>query len=114
MKITVQSPHFTVSYMLNKYVTDKVNKLATYNSRILRCEVCLKLDKSDTDLNKVCEIKVIAPEKNLFASTKGLTFEEAVNLTVNAIEKQITKRKTKRNGNNDIIEMHEHASAIED
>ena len=107
MKINIQSPHFTVNYLLNRYITNKVSKLAIFNNRILRCEVCLKLDKSDTDLNKVCEIRVIAPEKNLFASTKALTFEEAVNLTVNAIEKQIRKRKTKRDGNNDIIEMHE-------
>jgi len=114
MKINIQSPHFTLNSTLNKYVISKVSKLAVFNERILKCDVYLKLDKSDTDLNKVCEIKVSAPEKNLFATARALTFEEAVNTTVNAIEKQIRKRKTKREGDNDILEMHEPASANED
>ena len=114
MKINIQSPHFTVNAQLTKYVTDKVNKLAEFNNRILKSEVCLKLDKSDTDLNKVCEIRVIAPEKNLFAMRRAVTFEEAVNTTVHAIEKQIKKRKSKRDSDNETLEIEEIPSPTED
>jgi putative sigma-54 modulation protein len=107
MEINIQSPHFTVNALLTKYVNEKVGKLAEFNDRIMSCEVYLKLDKSDTDLNKVCEVKVLAPGKDLFASSKAVTFEEAVNTTVHAIEKQIRKGKAKREGDNEVLEIEE-------
>ena len=95
MNIIIESPHFTVNTLLEEYVTKKVSKLANLNDRLMRAEVVLKLDKSDSEDNKICEIKILAPRKNFFASCKCSTFEVAVNEVVHSIEKQLRKQKTR-------------------
>lgn len=107
MKVNVQSPHFEVSKDLTHFVNHKTNKLAKFNERILKAEVCLKFDKSGRDDDKVCEIKLIAPEKHLFASRKCLTFEEAITETVKALEQQIVKKKTRWEGTNEKLNITE-------
>lgn len=107
MKINIQSPHFTLDKKLTELVIEKTNRLAKFNERIIKAEVCLKLDKSGKDDNKVCEIKLIAPEKNLFASRKRLTFEDAITHTVKALEQQIVKKKTQREGTNEELRIEE-------
>lgn len=95
MEIIIESPHFTVNELLQDYTIRKVGHLTHFNERLIKSEVLLKLDKSGTDDNKVCEIKVNAPQRNLFASSKGLTFEDAISQTVHALEKQLKKEKVK-------------------
>jgi len=95
MNIIIESPHFTVNPLLEEYVTKKVSKLANLNDRLIRADVLLKLDTSDTEDNKICEIKILAPRKNFFASCKCSTFEDAVSEVVHSIEKQLRKQKTK-------------------
>jgi ribosome-associated translation inhibitor RaiA len=55
----------------------------------------LKLEKSDITANKVCEIRLAVPGNDLFATSQCTTFEEAVNETIEALQKQIRKLKTK-------------------
>jgi putative sigma-54 modulation protein len=98
MKIIIESPHFTVSTHLNKYTTVKVQKLAHINDQLIRSDVFLRLDKSNTDDNKICEIKVFAPGHNFFARRQCLTFEDAVTQVIHALEKQLGKQKTKWEG----------------
>jgi ribosomal subunit interface protein len=113
MKITIQSPHFEVGEYLTKLVTDKTKKLARFNERIIKAEVYLKFDKSGTDDDKVCEIKVVAPGEHLFASRKCLTFEEAINETVKALELQIAKKKTRWAGVDEKLNMAEEENTEE-
>ena len=95
MNIKIQSPHFTLNKGLNDFVTKKVKKLSRLYDRIEAGEVCLKLDKSDTDKNKICEIRLAVPGKDLFAKRKSDHFDKAVNETVDVLERQIEKMKTK-------------------
>jgi len=105
MEIIIESPHFTVNDMLQEYVTRKVNKLEHLNERIIKSEVLLKLDKSDTEDNKICEVILHAPRKNFFAVSKSSTFEDAVSATMHSLEKQLRKQKTKFEKTNKKIEM---------
>lgn len=93
METTIESPHFKINAPLQEYVTRKVNHLERFNLRFLWCRVILKLDKANTDDNKICEIKIHGPRNDFFASTKCSTFEDAVTITVHSIEKQIQKKK---------------------
>jgi len=95
MEITIQSLHFTANADLNNFVTDKVNKLAHHFDKIISADVVLKLDKSKTAENKVCEIKLAVPGEDLFAKNQYGSFEEATAATVDALENQITKMKAK-------------------
>jgi putative sigma-54 modulation protein len=105
MEIKIESPHFTVSRELNDFINAKVGKLEHLNERLIVSEVCLKLDKSSTDGNKICEIKVLGPQIDLFASQRNTTFEDAVTETVHALEMQLKKAKTKREKGRDKMEI---------
>lgn len=95
MKLTIQSLHFTATQELNLFVTEKVNKLSHFFEDIESANVCLKLDKSGTTDNKICEIRLAVPGNDLFAKRQSTTFEEATNETVNVLEQQIKKMKEK-------------------
>jgi len=105
MEIKIESPHFTVSQQLNDFTITKVSKLEHLNERLIVSEVLLKLDKSSTDDNKICEIKVLGPHIDLFANYRSITFEDAVTKTVHALEEQLGKAKTKREKSRDKIEI---------
>jgi len=98
MKIKVQSIHFTADKRLLKFVEEKVDKLFQFYDSIIDSEVYLRLDKSDSSENKIAEIKINTPGKTLFAKEQCKTFEEATDVAVEALRRQITKHKEKLRG----------------
>ena len=54
-----------------------------------------KLDKKEGVENKIAEIKLAIPGKDLFAKKQCKSFEEATDLAVEALRKQIKKHKGK-------------------
>ena len=95
MQVKVQSIHFDADVKLIQFIEDKLSKLAIFHDRIIRSEVFLRIDKSDVMENKVAEIKISVPGKELFASKQSKSFEEATDNAVDALRKQITKYKDK-------------------
>jgi putative sigma-54 modulation protein len=89
MKINIQSPDFRADQKLIDFVTDKIEKLGKFSDRIHDANVTLKLDKSDTRENKICEIKLGIPGNDLFAAKQCKTFEEAAAKTSDALKSQI-------------------------
>jgi putative sigma-54 modulation protein len=110
MEITIESPHFKASSELIDYVNGKAGKLVQINERLILCEVFLKLDKSSTDTNKVCEMKVLGPQIEIFASEQSTTFEEAVTETIHALEKQLRKQKTKNEKGREKLQVEDTAA----
>jgi putative sigma-54 modulation protein len=55
----------------------------------------LRLDKSSDKENKITEIKILIPGKELFAKKQCKSFEESADLVVEALRKQIVKHKEK-------------------
>lgn len=93
MKMIIQTPHFTADKKLTDLVRRAVGKLAPLSDRIIEAQVCLKIGKSGTDENKFCELKIVIPGNDLFASRHGSTFEDAVNSSVGAVRHQIERWK---------------------
>jgi putative sigma-54 modulation protein len=95
MDIKVQAVHFSADQKLIDYVESKVSKLNLFNDHIVTAEVFLRLDNT-TDLeNKIAEIKLHLPGKELFAKKQSKSFEEAVDLSSEALRKQVLKEKDK-------------------
>jgi len=93
MKMIIQTPHFTADKKLNDLVRTTVKKLAPLSDKIIESQVCLKIEKSATDEDKICELKIVIPGNDLFASRQGSTFEDAVLRTVDAMHHQIERWK---------------------
>ncbi|HEY0899159.1 MAG TPA: ribosome-associated translation inhibitor RaiA [Sphingobacteriaceae bacterium] len=95
MNITIQSIHFTANADLLDFIQKKVQKLENFNNNIMNAEVYLKLEPSGTEDNKISEIKINIPGATLFAKEQCKSFEEATDLAVESITRQIRKQKTK-------------------
>jgi putative sigma-54 modulation protein len=95
MNINVQSVHFDADNKLIDFINTRVNKLNTYSEKITASEVILKLDKAKTNENKIVEIKIAVPGRELFAKRQCKSFEEAVDGSVEALRTQIRKHKGK-------------------
>lgn len=95
MKRRIQSINFDATAALESYINKKTSKLDKFFDEILNVEVYLKVVKPETAINKEAEIKISIPGVDFFASKTCDTFEEAIDLTVDALEKQIRKFKEK-------------------
>jgi putative sigma-54 modulation protein len=95
MKIKLNSVHFSADKKLVDFVQLKVSKLETFYDKIIDSEVFLRLDKSEDAANKIAEVKINIPGKELFAKKQCKSFEEAVDTAVEALRTQLTKQKTK-------------------
>lgn len=98
MKIKVQSIHFDADRKLLEFVQERADKLNQFFDQIIDGEVYLRLDKSDTNTNKITEVRINTPGKMLFAKEQCSTFEEAADLAFDALRRQITKHKEKMRG----------------
>lgn len=95
MDIQVHSIHFDADVKLINFIEGKVNKLEQFYDHIVAGEVFLRLDKSKDMENKVAEIKVMIPGRELFAKKQCKSFEEATDLAVEALRKQVRRHKGK-------------------
>nr|WP_319571848.1 ribosome-associated translation inhibitor RaiA [uncultured Draconibacterium sp.] len=96
MEVKINSVHFNADQKLVEFVNKKVNKLDTFFDGILKAEVILKVAKPEAANNKVSELKVSIPSQDyLFAKKQADTFEEATDLAIDAIKKQLVKYKEK-------------------
>ncbi|RYF97556.1 MAG: ribosome-associated translation inhibitor RaiA, partial [Chitinophagaceae bacterium] len=95
-KITVQSIHFSADQKLLDFIQKKADKLETFYDHIINGQVYLKLENVEDEANKIAEIKLQLPGNQLFAKEQCKTFEEATDLAVESLRKQIEKHKQKK------------------
>ncbi|MBQ0115257.1 MAG: ribosome-associated translation inhibitor RaiA [Bacteroidales bacterium] len=92
MDVKIKSIHFDATTKLEQFINKKVEKLSKYNEEISAVEVTLKVVKPETSMNKEAAIKLVAPQlSDAFASKVADTFEEAIDLCVDALKKQLEK-----------------------
>jgi len=95
MQITVQSIHFDADVKLIEFVEEKTKKLGVFHPSIHKAEILLRLDKNSDQENKIAEIILKVPGTELFAKKQCRTFEEAIDLSIDALKRQIEKNKEK-------------------
>ena len=93
MNTIINSVKFRADEKLEKYINEKVAKLDRMIDNATKCEVFLKIDKPESDNNKIAEIQLALPGQTLFNSKQANTFEEAVSDCVDAMKVQIEKYK---------------------
>jgi putative sigma-54 modulation protein len=95
MKLRIQSINFDATSTLESYINKKLLKLEKNFDEIQNVDVYLKVVKPESATNKEAEIKVSIPNVDFFASKTCDSFEEAADLTIDAIDRQIRKHKEK-------------------
>ncbi len=96
MNIRMHSIRFDADQKLKDFIDTKIKKLPTVYDNILGAEVFLRLDRDTAEReNKLVEIKLEVKGQTVFAKKQCKTFEEATDLSVDAIKRQLVKRKGK-------------------
>jgi len=96
MDIKMHSIRFDADEKLLSFIDTKVKKLPNVYDDILGAEIFLRLDKdTSTRENKLVEIKLDVKGQSVFAKKQCKTFEEATDLSIDALRKQLVKRKEK-------------------
>jgi len=95
MDFKVNTVNFSADEKLVEFIREKVKKLELIYDNIIASEVYLKVDKSISKENKVAEVKILLPGNELFASKQCKSFEEATDLAVQALKKQVSRHKEK-------------------
>lgn len=93
MDINIQSIHFDADIKLIDFINKKLAKLETFNNKVINTEVFLKVENAADSANKITEIKMHLPGKTLFAKEQCKTFEEATDLSVESLRRQLRKIK---------------------
>jgi putative sigma-54 modulation protein len=96
MQLNVHSIQFKADSKLIDFIQERVDKLEQFFDHIITGEVFLKVEKSDDTRNKIAEIRIHIPGKELFAKRQCKTFEEGIDETVEALRRQLMKSKGKR------------------
>jgi len=96
MNIKINDVHFNADQRLVDFINKKVSKLETFFDGIITAEIILKVIKPEASNNKEVELKLSIPGKDyLFAKKQADTFEEATDLTIEAVKRQLSKMKEK-------------------
>ena len=95
MNIKMHSIRFDADTKLLEFIDTKIKKLPTVYDDILGAEVFLRLDKDSDRENKLVEIKLDVKGQTVFAKKQCKTFEQATDLSIDALKKQLVRRKEK-------------------
>ncbi len=93
MNTIINPVKFKADEKLEKFISDKVAKLDRMIDNAVKCEVTLKVEKPETDNNKIVDIRLYVPGKDLFVTKQANTFEDAVAQGVDTLKVQIEKYK---------------------
>ncbi|HUN20853.1 MAG: ribosome-associated translation inhibitor RaiA [Muribaculaceae bacterium] len=97
MDVRIQAIHFDISEKLTAFINKKTERLTRRYSDITTVEVNLRVVKPETAMNKEAVIQVTAPQHEDIVATKVAdSFEEAIDLALEAIERQLEKKKGKK------------------
>ena len=91
MDIQIHSIHFDADKDLLAFIKSKLNKLITFNDSIISADVFLKIEKNNEMENKLVDIKIHVPGKELFAKRHATSFEAAVDEVTEALRRQVVK-----------------------
>lgn len=92
----IHSLHFDADQKLISFIESKLKKLSQFEDKIIGAEVFLRLEKNQNTENKITEIKLNVSKNELFAKKQCKTFEEATDQSVEALRRQLLKKKGKK------------------
>lgn len=94
MEVKIKAIHFDITEKLEAFINKKAEKLGRRFEAIRDIEVILKVIKPETAMNKEASIRLnVAPAPEMFASKVADSFEEAIDLALDALEKPLERNK---------------------
>jgi len=95
MKVNFQAVGFKADQKLLDFTKGRLDKLEQFSDKLIGADVFFKVLNAQEEENKEAEIKLDVPGQDMFAKKHAKSFEEAVDLAVEALRRQIRKFKGK-------------------
>ena len=95
MKVNVNAVNFTVDRKLVDFIQERMEKLEKYYDKIVSSDIFLKVEKTSDKENKIVELKIHVPGDDFMVKKQCKTFEEALEIASESVERLLVKRKEK-------------------
>ena len=95
MKVNVHAVNFTVDGKLVNFIQERMDKLVKYYDKVVAADVFLKVEKTSEKENKIVEVKLHVPGDDFLVTKQCKSFEEAMDLAGESLERLLVKRKEK-------------------
>ncbi len=95
MKVNVHVVNFNVDRKLVDFINGRLGKLEKFYDKVISSDVFLKVVNTSEKENKVVEVKIHVPGDDFMVKKQCKTFEEAVELSSESLERLLVKRKEK-------------------
>jgi putative sigma-54 modulation protein len=95
MKVNVHAVGFSVDRKLVDFMQLRLDKLEKFYDKIVSSDVFLKVEKTSEKENKVVELKIHVPGDDFVVKKQCKSFEEAIELAAESLERLLVKRKEK-------------------
>ena len=95
MKVSVHAVNFAVDRKLVDFIQERLSKLEKFYDKVVSADVFLKVEKTSEKENKFVDIKIHVPGDDFLVKKQCKTFEEAVELAAESLERSLVKRKEK-------------------
>ena len=95
MKVNVHAVNFTVDKKLVDFIQERLEKLEKFYDKVVSSDVFLKVDNTSEKENKIVEVKIHVPGDDFIVKKQCKTFEEAIEVSAESLERLLIKRKEK-------------------
>lgn len=97
MNVRIQAINFEIAERLTDFINKKTARLYKHYPEIAEIDVRLQVIKPEAAMNKEATFRIVTPGKPEAVSTKiADTFEEAVDLALEALDHQLERVKDKK------------------
>lgn len=96
MKITVKAINFEMAEKLEKYIDKKTQRYEKLLGEKGEMEIRMTVIKRETALNKETKVRIWGVGQELFASEVCDTFEQGLDQSLDALNKQLERLKEKK------------------
>lgn len=95
MKVNVHAVNFNIDRKLVDFIQTRLTKIEKYYDNMVSSDIFLKVDNISEKENKIVEFKIHVPGDDFIVKKQCKTFEEAVELAAESLERLLIKRKEK-------------------
>ena len=95
MTVNTQAVNFDIAERLEKYIEKKTRRYEKLLPKTAEISIRMTVVKPETNLNKETQIRILGMGAEMFVEKTCDTFEQGIDQCLEAIDKQLEKRKDK-------------------
>lgn len=100
MKVSVNAVNFNVDKKLVNFIQERMGKLEKFYDKVVSADVFLKVKNTSDRENKLVEVKIHVPGDDFIVKKQYKTFEKALEVSAESLERLLIKRKEKVRSHN--------------